>query len=196
MSSLASTMGLAISFRCRLCGAAVSSPPLALGRLPVCNDFSKSEQLGRLVTLDIIECEACQLVQLREAPPPELLTPAVPWIRYREPEGHLDALVGELLALRPDVRTALGTGPFEQPLLSRLATGGVETQALALDARPAEGRHPYLERCKATLTEAHLTDRAAQIGPADIVSCRYIVEHSPAPVDALRALKRLLNPAG
>jgi len=122
--------------------------------------------------------------------------PRLPWIRYREPEAHLDAVVDELLALRPLARTALGTGPFEQPLLSRLAARSLATQALGLDAASAVGRYPYLESWQATLTETDLAGRAREVGTADIVSCRYIIEHTPEPVRALQALKHLLAADG
>ena len=156
----------------------------------------RTGKVGTLVDLDIVECETCQLIQLREAPPIDALVPQLPWIRYREPEGHLDALVEALLAFRPEARTALGTGPFEQPLLSRLAARGLATAALELDAAPAEGRYPYLESWQASLNAPHLADIAARRGTFDVVSCRYIVEHSPDPVAALIALKSLLGPDG
>jgi SAM-dependent methyltransferase len=184
------------SSACRLCGQHLATAPLELGRLPVCNGFSRVAAADRQVELDIVECEHCQLIQLREAPVAELLTPRLPWIRYREPEGHLDSLVGELLALRPHARSALGTGPFEQPLLTRLAARGLDTEALTLDAAPTEGGYPYLESWQASLNDARLARVAAATGTFDIVSCRYIVEHSPEPVSALAALKRLLNPEG
>jgi SAM-dependent methyltransferase len=167
-----------------------------LGRLPVCNRFTTAGDAGAEIDLDIVECSKCRLIQLRKAPPPDVLTPQIPWIRYREPEGHLDALVEELLALRPYARTALGTGPFEQPLLSRLAARGLDTRALPLDAAPAEGRYPYLESWQASLNDPHLAKIAAENGTFDIVSCRYIVEHSPEPVAALVALGQLLRPNG
>jgi hypothetical protein len=172
----------------------INAPALSLGRLPVCNDFKKGEASDRVVDLDIIECETCRLIQLREAPALDTLTPRLPWIRYREPEGHLDAVVKQLLALRPDARTALGTGPFEQPLLSRLAARGLTTRALDLDAGRIEGRFPYLESWQAGLNDPHLAKVAAEAGAFDIVSCRYIVEHSTEPVAALAALQRLLRP--
>jgi SAM-dependent methyltransferase len=187
---------LAMNARCRLCGEAIRTPPLPLGRLPVCNAFGISGATTRAVDLDIVECDTCQLIQLREAPPPDALMPLVPWIRYREPEAHLDALVEELLCLRPAARHALGTGPFEEPLLSRLAARGLDTKALPLDAPSANGSYPYLESWQAGLDGQRLATVAAERGTFDIVSCRYIVEHSPAPVDALHALKRLVKPDG
>jgi hypothetical protein len=189
-------MRSAMPFQCRLCARSIATPALPLGCVPVCNGFSTSADADRLVNLGVVECETCGLVQLAAALPAATLTPRLPWIRYREPEGHLDALVGECLALNPNARTAIGTGPFEQPLLSRLAVRGLVTGALALESAAMADHYPYLETWQATLNEAYLTNKAAQVGTADIVSCRYIIEHSPDPVGALRALKHLLNPEG
>jgi SAM-dependent methyltransferase len=195
MSQTIETIGLASS-QCRLCGEVINAPSLSLGRLPVCNDFKKSQTSDRVVDLDIAECETCRLIQLREAPTIDALTPRLPWIRYREPEGHLDALARELLALRPSARSALGTGPFEQPLLSRLASRGLATRELDLKASCIDGRFPYLESWPASLNEPRLAEKAAQLGTFDIVSCRYIVEHAAEPVRPLKALKHLLAPGG
>jgi len=179
---------------CRLCGQPITTQALSLGALPVCNRFASDGEVERRIVLDIVECDTCQLVQLREVPPPETLVPAVPWIRYREPEGHLDALVEQLLSLKPQARAVLGTGPFESPLLDRLQGRGLTAQALALDAPSAPGRYPYLESWQASLTAERLAAEAARLGTFDIVSCRYILEHTPEPVQALQALRHMLNP--
>jgi SAM-dependent methyltransferase len=182
--------------QCRLCGEKISAPSLSLGRLPFCNRFERAAASNMLADLDVVECEACQLVQLRVTPTIDALTPRLPWIRYREPEGHLDALVEKLRLLRPDARSVLGTGPFEQPLLTRCSAQGFLTAALELDATPAQGRYPYLETWQTTLTETHLAQKVTELGTFDLVSCRYIVEHTPEPVRALEALKKLLSPNG
>ena len=182
--------------QCRLCGAVISASLLSLGRIPVCNDFQKGETSDRLVNLDVVECETCQLIQLHETAPIDVLAPRLPWIRYREPEGHLDAATDAVLELRPQARRALGAGPFEQPLLTRLSARGLSTAALELDVAPAQGRYPYLETWQAGLNPQRLAERAVRIGTFDLVSCRYIVEHTQAPVHALEALKHLLSPDG
>ena len=174
---------------------------LCLGRLPVCNGFnlndnSQNADACRAVEIDVVECEACGLIQLRESAQPDLLRPRVPWIRYREPEGHLDQLARELLALRPNARTVIGAGPFEEPLLSRLVAHGMKTQALSLDAAPKNGCYPYLESWQSCLDDRYLTAISAEIGTFDIVCCRYIIEHASAPFESVRSLKRLLNPGG
>jgi hypothetical protein len=195
MSSLTYSMR-PVTSQCRLCGQAVNTPELSLGRIPVCNRFTRTGTAGAMVNLDIVECEICQLIQLREAPPVDAIVPELSWIRYREPEGHLDALVDAVLGFRPRVRTALGAGPFEQPLLSRLAARGITTKALLLEAAPSEGRYPYLETWQATLNTPSFADIAGRKGTFDVVSCRYIIEHSADPVAALGALGHLLAPDG
>jgi Methyltransferase domain/Putative zinc binding domain/C-methyltransferase C-terminal domain len=181
---------------CRLCGWPISRAALSLGTLPVCNDFGRTPGIRRTAALDVVECERCQLIQLREAAPVDVLMPRVPWIRYREPEAHLDVLIGELRARRPEARTALGAGPFEQPLLSRLAAHGLATQTLPLAARSADERHPCLESWPASLTDQALVAAAQHSAPYDIVSCRYLIEHCAAPVEALRALGRVVSATG
>jgi hypothetical protein len=61
---------------------------------------------------------------------------------------------------------------------------------------PPPGRHPYLESWQASLNMPRLTEQAGHLGTSDIVSCRYIVEHTAEPVRALQSLGHLLNPAG
>lgn len=168
---------------------------LALGFIPICNRFSSVRGVDAATNLTLVECTSCGLIQLNDPPPPTALTPRLPWIHYREPEGHLDALAGELLALRPLVRTALGAGPFEQPLLSRLAAHGFQTQVLPLAAEPVDGHYPYLESWPLRLDYDRLA-AATSRGTFDLVSCRYIVEHAREPVRMLRALQHLLNPDG
>ena len=182
--------------QCRQCGAVISSPLLSLGRIPICNDFKNGETSDRLVNADVVECETCQLIQLRETPPTDVLAPRLPWIRYREPDGHLDAVADALLDLRPQARRALGTGPFEEPLLATLSARGLSTAALELDIAPAQGRYPYLETWQAGLNPQRLAAEAVRLGTFDLVSCRYIVEHTPAPIEALEALKHLLSSDG
>jgi SAM-dependent methyltransferase len=189
-------MGPAMPFKCRLCGQGIVTPALPLGYVPVCNGFGKVAAADRVINLDVVACETCGLIQLGDAPAPPMLVPQQPWIRYREPEAHLDAVVADVLSRRPNARRALGTGPFEQPLLSRLGGRGLQTEALTLDTAPAAGRYPYLETWQAHLNEPRLAEKATQIGTFDLVSCRYIVEHTPEPVRALEALKQLLSPNG
>jgi SAM-dependent methyltransferase len=179
-------------FTCRLCGSDAESGALSLGPVPVCNRFATAPGQAPRVDLDLVQCAACQLVQLRQAPPPDLLTPRHGWIRYREPEAHLDAVAEAVLAEMPRAENVLGTGPFDAPLLARLGDRGLSVRSLTLDAPAAPGLHPYLESWQALLDPQRLPADARY----DLVCSRYIVEHTPSPVQALQALRPLLAPGG
>ena len=74
--------------QCRLCGEKIGAPSLLLGRLPFCNRFEQAAASNILADLDVVECEACQLVQLRETPTiPMLSRPAYPGSAIASPKA-------------------------------------------------------------------------------------------------------------
>lgn len=149
--------------------------------------------------LAIACCAACGLVQLSDPPPIETVRPRVPWIRYNEPEAHLDDLAARLLAAcRRDDPTVIGVGPFETPLLERLQRHGAKTRLADLIASCPGGAYgyPYLETWQARLDARRMDAVMHAGGAADIVTCRYLLEHCHAPVAALEALSRVLSEHG
>jgi SAM-dependent methyltransferase len=137
------------------------------------------------------------LVQLADYPPPALLVPRVPWISYREPETHLDGLTAKLLPLLPRAARLVGVGPFDPPLLARLGRHGFEWKLAGLmenEVRAQPDRYPYLETLQGYLPK--LGSGATRFAPADLVVCRYLLEHCQYPASALLALKGLLTPQG
>lgn len=185
---------------CVSCHHHLTQPRLNLGELPLCNRFTNCDALGATYKLSLTDCPSCGLIQVVEVAPVDAVVPRVPWIRYNEPEAHLDTVAGLLMAPSNGERpkTALGIGPFDEPLLDRLKSLGCDVEALNLvdAAEPAAGGefYPYLETMQARLRPEFM----ARYKPsaADIVSCRYLVEHSHNPVASLIALKRLLTPNG
>ena len=198
MNDVHATSSNPTSFHCRLCGGLLTGSELPLGRLPVCNRFTPQPTPPERFELSLAQCTHCHLVQLRKGPPVDAIIPRVRWIKYREPEAHLETVVAALIDVLPNARAAYGVGPFEAPLLERLAARGLAT--LVLDARPpltvAENGFPYLETWQLGLSPARLAELAARHGEADIVSCRYLVEHCHDPVSALAGLRQLTAPGG
>ncbi len=187
------------SFRCRLCGDALDGGGLSLGPMPLCNRFTSSRQAAERHDLRVLQCPRCHLIQLGNAASVETVRPRLPWIRYREPEAHLDAIAKLLLAEHcPRATMAFGVGPFDQPLLGRLTGRGL--RASALDMRPprsdADEGFPYLETWQQGLNADHLADVADAQGTADIVCCRYLLEHCHDPLGALHSLRHLLSRDG
>lgn len=186
---------------CRLCGATLRGAKLNLGPLPASNRFSTSAGSPETHSLVVRGCERCGLVQLDRPPPPGFVVPRVPWIRYREPEAHLDDVVerlGKILSGWPG--RAIGTGPFDAPLTDRLMRQGTVIAQLPPTAplRSSDGTmvYPYLESMQAGLEPAALRRAAERLGAADLVCCRYLLEHCHEPVAALAGLRELASSAG
>jgi SAM-dependent methyltransferase len=191
------SMRMAASFRCRLCGEPLTEDGLSVRQIPVCNRFTASKEPAERHDLRIDQCLRCQLIQLREAPAINTVTPKLPWIKYREPEGHLDSVVEHLLSGHcAKAGSAFGVGPFDQPLLDRLAQRGLS--ALSLDIRPPQSGvgFPYLETWQLGLNAASLAEIAGVKGKANVVSCRYLLEHCHDPLGALQGMRRLLSADG
>jgi SAM-dependent methyltransferase len=186
---------------CRLCGSALSGPRLEMGALPASNRFLTRSGPWDLHPLVVAECRACGLVQLAIHPPAAFVLPRVPWIRYGEPDGHLDDLVDRILpTLSPATTRAFGVAPFDLPLLQRLERRGITAVQLDLlsntpDEAPAAS-YPYLETLQARLRPGVLSAIGRQRGAADLVVCRYLLEHCHDPVTALLGLRHLVRPGG
>lgn len=178
----------ALSAACRICGSALDAPRLRLGDLPPCNRFEPVARKIETHPLTLAGCKACGFIQLIAPMPIEMVTPRVPWIRYNEPEGHLDDLVERTIAaLGGPAKLAFGAGPFEQPLHTRLTARGVASEIAIAPPPPA-----YLETWQHGIESGDLASSRS----ADIVSCRYILEHCHDPRLALRQLAALSAPGG
>lgn len=187
--------------RCRVCGAPLGAEPaLDFGSLSACNDYSRGPHAGMAThPLAMAQCSACGLVQLSVFPPVAFVRPKLPWIRYNEPVAHLAAMAGRIrdLSVQP-APSVVGVGPFDAPLLDGLSARGFTCRSLDLAAHlPAyAGRFPYLETLQELLRPATLGALAAGQGTADLVSCRYLLEHSHDPVASLHALQQLVSAGG
>jgi SAM-dependent methyltransferase len=178
---------------CRLCDALLTGPALKLGNLPPCNRFRSAPAPVATHPLTLVACESCGFIQLDDPMPPAMIVPRVPWLRYNEPDGHLDDLAARVIAhLGRTGGTALGFSPFEGPWHARLAASGFVTKAMALDGTSEPGLFPYLETWQTAIEAGTF----AKSGTADIVSCRYILEHCHRPLIALQSLGRHLAPGG
>jgi len=186
---------------CKLCGSPLTGPWLDLDGLPACNRFLAVHAAPETHPLVMTECLSCDLIQLAVHPPVEFVVPRVPWVRYREPDAHLDDVAGKLRVFLPMTQPrVMGIGPFDGPLLERFRRFGARTVQLDLLATDRTqsplGRYPYLETLQAMLRPTDLAKSAVDFGTADLVACRYLVEHSHDPVATLIGLRHLLAMGG
>lgn len=186
--------------KCLLCQTDLSGPMLELGKLPPCNNFVPQPEFSTTpYPLTLSECPSCALIQLIDPPPVEALTPRVPWIRYNEPDGHLDSVSSQLREHLRSPAPIYGVGPFDQPLLNKLTAQDHRCETLDLLAAEHRNRidsYPYLETLQGCLQLSSMQRLAQVKGRAQLVVCRYLLEHCRDPLAALASFRPLLAEDG
>lgn len=181
--------------RCLCCDQPLPvADALSIGCLPASNRFGEGVETRRH-PLQVTECRTCHLVQLLDPAPAEFVIPRVNWISYNEPAAHLPALAAQLQAHLPAAPKVLGAGPFDTPLLS-LLSASAPLLDLSAWLPQQDGLFPYLESLQAAMRPEVMFACQARQDPADLVVCRYLLEHSHQPRDFLQALSMLLADGG
>lgn len=168
---------------CRVCGFARTAPVLSVPDHPVCTRFLPERDAEQpLFPLSLVSCEGCATVQLDAPVPVEQLVAPYDWIRYNEPEGHLDALAEAIrsrYAVGADT-VVCGVSSKDDTLLQRLeklGAGRTWRVDLAADldvAAPGAG----LETIQDRLSPERAAALATRHGAADVVIARHIFEHA------------------
>ena len=103
---------------CIVCNGTVTIV-LDCGMQPVSSRFVKAEQEREaLFPLALGVCETCCLVQLSKKFPQQELIPKYDWIKYQEPEEHVDMLAHIIAGLKG--KRVLGISPKEDSTLEKL----------------------------------------------------------------------------
>jgi hypothetical protein len=171
------------------------------GRQPVASRFladpCEEEVLFPLV---LAQCPGCGLVQLTQSPPFGELTPRYPWISYREPEPHLDALA-DAIARLPGVSwdaPIWGVSSKDDTLLERMARLGFrDTYRLDL-RRDLDCQIPFagVETVQDRLTPERVAALRVSRRAPQVIVARHILEHAHDLQGFLEALAGLLAPEG
>ena len=167
------------------------------------NRFLKSpDTFEAAYPLRVMQCVACEMLQMREPFPVEELLPAYDWVTYIELEDHLDELAETMCALPgigPEPVVA-GVSFKDYTTLDRLTRLCVKHR-WRLDLREhllldwVNGGHGA-ETLQAHLTEDAAWCIAARRGAADILLVRHVAEHAYDPDEFLRAFTALIKPGG
>lgn len=177
------------------------SPLLDLGLQPICNRFLQNTSDDELLhPLKLGLSEKLGLVQLVEPVPWQELVPKVDWIRYREPEAHLDDLADYVFdTCKLDLRSKIcGVSYKDASFLERLASRGVN-DPWHIDLRSDLGGNYIgagVEAVQGLLTSTVASKLAELRGPQDLVVARHILEHSYDISDFTAALLSLLADDG
>lgn len=170
------------------------------GPHPLCNRFLSTPRVDEFVhPMRIGQCRACGLVQMVDPVPASELVPAVDWITYNEPEGHLDR-VAETLASLPGLTpgSVFGGVSFkDDTLLARMQRRGFATWRLDLRGDLGVIRNGCgAETIQDRLTVERAQKMAAQRGRADVVIARHILEHAYDLRRFRAAARALARPGG
>lgn len=174
---------------------------LDLGQQPVSNRFLKNPQENEyLYPMKLNLCEATGLIQINDPVPAAELAPRYDWITYNEPEGHLDDLVENIIALSGLNNNAkIGGISFkDDTTLERFNKKGFK-HTWRIDPKEDLGiEQPGIgiETIQAYLTADNLSKIIGRRGKSDILIVRHILEHAHDPVQLLEVLKGLTTPNG
>jgi hypothetical protein len=140
------------------------------------------------------------LVHLHAPFPTKALMPRFDWIKYNEPEEHLDRMV-ESIAHLPGITTRssiCGVSYKDDSTLARLERLGFG-HTWRIDPRKDLGimvTNANIESVQQALREDRCRDIVRTCGQADVVIVRHILEHAENPPGFAAALKTLLAPNG
>lgn len=170
------------------------------GPHPIGNRFLRDPATDEFLhPMRIGQCRRCGLVQMLDPVPASELVPAVDWITYNEPEGHLDR-VAETLTSLPGLAadSVFGGVSFkDDTLLARMQRRGFKTWRLnQRDDLGVTREGCGVETIQARLTVGRAQQIAAQRGRADVVIARHILEHAYDLRGLVAAMRTLARPGG
>lgn len=185
---------------CVICGQAACRELIDFGELPICHHFLKPGEQEDTHPAALGQCEACGLVQMMDPIPPAKLVPRFDWIKYNEPEAHLDAVV-EMLQGLPGITPAsviAGMSFNDDSLLRRFRERGFANtwrvdMATDLDITvPNAG----IETVQSRILPPLAAELRQKHGPPDLLVARMMLEHAGDASVFLEALRDLVNPTG
>ena len=175
-------------------------PTMDLGLQPVTNRFVKDKggtEYKHQLILGL--CSTCGLLQLLESFPSEELEPRYDWIKYREPEQHLDKVAVELAAL-PSINKSsaiFGVSSKDDSLLDRMnKLGFSKTYRLDMEKDLGVCGNYGIETIQHKLDSSIASTIAEKHGKFDLIIARHIVEHAENFSMFLSGLKSLLKDEG
>ena len=131
--------------------------------------------------LETAICSQCGLVQLFQPMPTDMVKPNVDWIRYLEPEAHLDKMVEDIMLMvdLPKDAQILGVTYKDQSTLDRFERAGfknVYCLQAHLDLAISEQNYG-LETIQQYITKSRAKKISEDSGQYDLIVCRHLLEH-------------------
>jgi hypothetical protein len=183
---------------CRVCCGAIDPEQLVLGHQSLCNRFlANPDEYEHTHPLHVGVCSTCSLIQLIEPVPVHEIAPRFPWIKYNEPEDHLDHLTKLVLKMTRtrQSRVVAGVSYKDDSTLERFRTGGVDAVwRISPEELDVVGSKIEIETVQDRITPLRATAIAEQHAEVDVLIVRHILEHTHDISSFLTALKILVKP--
>jgi len=186
--------------KCRLCQKKECKELIDFGNQPICHRYVDRDKPEELHPLILGQCESCGLVQLINPIPVEKLIPRYEWIKYNEPEGHLDNLVDIITALPGITKESriCGISEKEDTTLARLKRRGFNQTwrvDMADDLAISE-IGAGIESVQNCFNREQAISLQNKYDIPDVVIARHIIEHTHSTMEFMAALNRLVKPTG
>jgi SAM-dependent methyltransferase len=186
---------------CQACESSAIKIVLDLGPQPVQNRFpSKPHSEDYYHPLTLGQCQNCSLIQLIDPVPASEMIPRVDWLKYNEPENHLDDLAGIVCDLKdlPENPVALGITYKDDSLLKQLKEKAFRRtcrinpeQDLSITQKGVAG-----ETIIPKITSDVVNNLTDKYGYFDVIVARHVLEHALDTKAFLSIIWDVLKPGG
>ncbi len=186
--------------KCVACGLEIKQA-LKIENQPISNRFLISQgEKEHTHPITVVQCSSCGLIQLVDLVPWRALVPLYSWIKYNEPEKHLDDFVKKLTSLDNinDKSKILGVSYKEDTTLARFTNQGYNN-IYRLDTKDdlgIENPNSGIESVQGEFTTDKIKEFVKKNGPYDLVIARHILEHCHNPKEFIASLKMLTADEG
>jgi len=185
---------------CAICEQPTCREIISFGELPICHHFLKEGEQEDTHPAALGQCELCGLVQMMNPIPPPKLVPRFDWIKYNEPEAHLDQVV-EALQRLPGIKPNSSVGGMsfnDDSTLQRLRESGFVNTWRADMAADLDIHTPNagIETLQSRITLPVAVKLRQKYGAPDLLVARMMLEHAGTAAILLEALRELVSPSG
>ncbi len=182
---------------CRVCKSIPVKLLLDFGQQPLSNRFCRTKDESEFKHHFILGiCEQCDLVQQLEPFPVEELRPHQEWVKYSEPEAHLDSVAEMLEKKLSSTAKICALSYKDQSLLERMRQKGFSGVLLSSQELGLADNYAGVDVVQRALTVEQAKEIVSLHGRFDLIIARHILEHTYNPHQFIAALRELLTPTG
>ena len=185
---------------CQICNSKKIHILKDFKRQNLCNRYLKKTNYREFkYPLILSQCNQCGLIQLKKAVPSKQIAQKFNWLKYYEPEDHLNKLANIVKKLPlPKHPTSCGITYKDDSLLKRLKLSKFKSawrikpkEDLGITIPTAAG-----ETIIPKLTDKNLKKLIKKYKKVDFLVARHVLEHAPNTEKFMNSMKKLLNPNG